>query len=835
MLTLALRNLMAHKVRLVSTAFSVFLGVAFMAGTLIFTDTLTATFDDVLAEANQGVDAMVRTPTAVETDFGSSGSPLRAKTLDAVEQVQGVDDAAVRVSGYAQLTTPDGEPVGDQAQAPAFGLNWIDVPELNPYELVEGTSPHSDDEIVIDQGSADASGYVPGDVATVLSKGRPREFTISGVASFGSADSAAGAGAILFTDKTAQQLLTAPGQVEGIVATAAPGTTQDELVAALSDVLPANVEVIPGSTLVAEDQAAFDKNFGPFKMFMLVFAAIAVFVGAFIINNTFSITVSQRAREMAMLRALGASRRQVSRSVQIEAMATGVLASVAGIAAGIGVAWALRALLSSFAIELPDGPLVVNPISMAIAATVGIVVTMMSATLPAIRAARIKPIAAMRGMAVDRSSSSRARILSGILVTAAGVVVLLLGLAGPNVAAVGIGAMVCFIGVAVLGPVLAGPVSRLAGVPLKLQGVTGEIATRNALRSPKRTARTASALMIGVGLVAFISVFAASTKASFAESLSDSFSGTHVIDSGVFDARGGISTELADDLRENELVDVVAETRVSPGVLGENETVQFQAFDSEAIAQLFDLGSIDGDLGGLGKWGMAVDRDYAAEQGWHMGSEVPVTLPTGDFTFTVGAMYDGSEWVGDHFVDVAAFDRTLPDALSVRIYASGDGQAIAEAAEPYPTANVLDKEAFFDDASGQIDQVLGIIYAMLALAIGIALLGITNTLALSIFERTRELGLLRAVGMTRRQVRAAVRGEAVIIAFFGTIMGVAVGTFFGWATVRAMADQGIDTLSVPAVRLVVIMAIAVLAGLLAALMPARRASRLQVLEALATT
>ena len=407
MLTLSLKNLLAHKMRLLSTSFAVLIGVAFMAGTLVFTDTLTATFDDVLSEANQGVDAMVRSPKKIETDFGSSGSQIPASTIRAIEEVDGVDKAVVRVAGYAQVIGRDGEPVGDQAQAPAFGFNWTDVAELNPYQLVAGSSPTDDSEIVIDKGSADAAGFAPGDVTSVLTKGDPQEFTISGIASYGSADSAAGASAVLFTDATAQRLLSSPGKVDGIAVTATTGTTQQQLTDALTEAVPESLEVVSGSELIAEDQAAFDESFGPFKVFMLVFAGIAVFVGAFIINNTFSITVAQRSKEMAMLRALGASRRQVSRSVKIEAFATGAMASALGIVAGVGVAWGLRALMSSFGVELPDGPLVIEPTSMLVAATVGMSVTMLSAALPARRAARVRPIAAMRDVAVDNSASSR--------------------------------------------------------------------------------------------------------------------------------------------------------------------------------------------------------------------------------------------------------------------------------------------------------------------------------------------------------------------------------------------------------------------------------------------
>ncbi len=833
MLTMTLKGLLAHKLRMFSTAFAVLIGVAFMAGTLVFTDTLGATFDDVLSEANTGVDAMVRAPEAVSLDFGSVGDRIDGATVSRVLAVDGVDDAVARVSGYAQLIGPDGDPVGDQAQAPAFGLNWVDNPALNPYRLVAGSAP-VDGEIVVDRGSASTAGLDVGDRVQVLTKAEPREFTIAGIASFGSADSAAGASAVLFSLANAEELLSEPGRIDGVAVTAEPGVSQTQLVNSLTTVLGKDLEIITGDQQVAEDQAAFDEAFGPFKIFLLVFAGVAIFVGAFIINNTFSITVAQRSKEMAMLRAIGASGAQVRRSVLVEAFVTGALASGVGIVAGIGVARGLRALLSASGIDLPDGPMVIGTSSMAVAFGVGLLVTVASAVMPARRAARIAPIAALRAIAVDRSGASMARAVMGVLVTAAGAGLLLLGVGGAGMAAVGVGAVVSFVGVAVLGPILARPVSAALGFPMRVTGVTAELATNNATRSPKRTARTASALMIGVGLVAFITVFGASLKTSFSGSLATDFHGTHVVDSGVFDARGGLSPQLAQALSEADGVELISETRVGPALI-DGAPSTLQGFTAATIGQFFDLGTIEGDLAGLGQDGIAVEAGLAAENGWSLGSVIPVTLPSGESTFTVGAIYGGSEWVGSSFVDIGAFDRALPGSLDARVYVMGDDAAVRSAAEAYPTGKVLDKQEFFDQASAQVDQMLGVVYAMLALAVGIALLGIANTLALSVFERTRELGLLRAVGMTRRQVRATVRGEAVIVALFGTLLGLVIGAFFGWAAVRGLADQGIDTLTFPTGRLLVIAALGGLAGMAAAVLPARRAARLHVLTALASS
>jgi putative ABC transport system permease protein len=834
MFGLTIKELAARKLRLLTTAFAVLLGVAFMAGTLVFTDTVGATFDAALADANDGVDAYVRTPSEIDLGYGEPGPRLDASLAQTVAAVDGVDEVALRINGYAQLVGPDGDPVGDISKSPAFGTNWVTVDDLNPYELASGRAPANDGEIVVDKASADKAGYEPGDVATVLTKSEPRQFTIAGVARFGQNDSPAGATAVLFTDAAATELLGAPGEADAIAVTADAGVSQADVAAAVQAAVGGDVEVITGETLIAEDQASLAEDFGEFNTISLVFAVVAVFVTAFIINNTFSITVAQRTREMAMLRAIGASGRQVKRSVLVEAAVIGALASGAGLVAGIGVAAGLRQLMSAFGFDMPDGATVIEPSALILSFAVGLMVTVLSAWLPARRAAKIAPIAALRDVSIDRSAGSARRVVAGTAITAAGVAALLAGLGG-EIALVGIGALTTFVGVSVLGPVLARPVAKVFGVPLRIRGLSAELATRNAMRNPKRTARTASSLMIGVGLVGFITVFAASAKTSLADSLEKEFTGTHIVQTGGWDNSSGISPELADELRSTPGVETVTQARISPAVVDGSATEEFSAFDAATVDEMFVLGSVDGDLDSLGADGMAVSAEHAAEQGWTMGSAVPVTFPSGDTTLVVEAIYSsGTDWVGSMFVDLAALRANGGDELDFRVYVSGDEEAIAGVAGAYASADVLDKDGFLDVVNTEIDTMLGLFYAMLLLAIVIALLGIANTLALSIFERTRELGLLRAVGMTRSQTRSTVRWESIIIAVFGTTLGLAVGTFFGWAIVRAMADEGIDTLTVPVGSLAVVTVIAAFAGAMAAVMPARRAAKLDVLEALVT-
>jgi putative ABC transport system permease protein len=834
MFELTLKELVARRRRMLSTVFAVLLGVSLMAGTLVLTDTLMAAGDSVMEEGRAGIDAMARAQSDVDVSFGQVGERIDASMADVIRDVPGVERAEILVTGYAQIVDADGNVVGDQGQAPAFGFNWVGDTSIDPFRIAEGRAPESDDEIVIDRGSADTGRVDVGDRVTVLTQQEPTAFTVAGIATFADHDSPAGATVVLFTDTAAQQYLSTPGQVDSIAIKADEGLTQTEIAERVSAAVP-DLEVVTGATLVQEDKAAFHENMGPFRVFMLVFAFVAVFVGAFMINNTFSITVAQRTQQLAMVRALGASRRQVLWSVMTEAVAIGVAGAASGLVAGVGLAAGLRAGFEGLGIDLPDGPMVVHPASLAISAGVGIAITLLSAWTPARRAGRIPPIAALRELAVDRSSTSKRRIVIGSSLTLAGCAALLAGLGGGGIELVGLGAFVALGGVAVLGPVLARPVIAAFGVVVGRLGVTGDMAVRNARRNAKRTARTASSLMIGVALVAFIAVFAASVKTSFAGSLEENFTGTHIVDSGGYDGRGGFSPALADEMIADPDVRTVTESRLAPAIVEGSETI-LNGFTGSTLGQVFDLGTVEGDLVELGDDGVAVDVDYAADHGWELGSPVEVSFATGTRSFVVKAVFDqSSEWVGSYFVDVAAFDRYLPGQMDFRIYAAGDDTTIRDLADSYPSTTPLDKAEFLHMVNGELDIVLGVVYALLALAVLIALLGIANTLALSIHERTRELGLLRAVGMTRRQLRAVVRGESVMIALFGTVLGLTIGSFFGWATIRALADQGFDEFTYPVGNLIVITVIAGLAGAVAAIGPARRAARLDVLGALVTT
>ena len=462
---------------------------------------------------------------------------------------------------------------------------------------------------------------------------------------------------------------------------------------------------------------------------------------------------------------------------------------------------------------------------------------MVSAVLPARRASKVPPVAAMREIAVDHSAGSKGRIATGSVMTALGIATLLVGLDATDPKIVGLGAVGLFLGVSVLGPVLARPVAAALGYPMaRLRGMAGVIARQNAMRNPKRTARTAASLMIGVGLVSFITIFAASTKASGAGAFRADFHGTAVVDSGAFDATMGLSPGFAADLRTRPGVRSVAEERLARVEIDGTPNDYFRAYDAASIGTLFDLGHVEGDLSQLGADGMAVKAGDGPDAP-RLGDTQAITFPTGTGTFTVRAIYDNSaDFLGNEFVDLAAFDANLAAQPDSRVYVdAADLDAVTVAAAPYPTAKVLDTEAFITQQTGRIDTILKVIYALLGLAVVIALLGIANTLALSINERQRELGLLRAVGMSRAQVRASVRWESVVVALFGTGLGLGIGAFLGWAMVQALTEQGIDRFVIPVGPLAAITAIAGAAGVAAAVLPARRAARIDVLTALASS
>jgi putative ABC transport system permease protein len=846
-LRVTVRGLLAHKFRLAATALAVMLGVAFMAGTLVLTDTIGQTFDDLFADVYDDTDAVVRQEAAFDDPQGTGAVRGRvdASLVDDVASVDGVAVAEGSIQGYARLIDKEGEAIGDpQMGAPTYGGNWSETPELNPFELASGRPPADDGEVVIDKKSADDAGYRVGDVARVLVQGPPVDVTIAGIATFGGADSPGGASYVLFTTEAAQRWVAEPGTFDAISVVADDGVSQQEVASRIAAGLPGGVEAVTGDEITAESQDDIQQGLSFFNIFMLVFAVVALLVGSFMIFNTFSITVAQRARENALLRAIGASRRQVLGSVLVEALVVGVVASLAGLAVGVAVAGGLKALLGGLGFDIPAGGLVFSARTVVVSLLVGMAVTLVAALSPARKASRIPPIAAMRTLAPGTGGyGSKQRMVIGAVVLGSGVAAMLAGLFGSSsspLPLVGLGVLLVFFGVSVLGRTVAMPLSRAIGAALpRLRGVTGALARENAMRNPKRTAATASALMIGVGLVGFITILAASTKTSINATIDEAFTGDFTIDSGASGA-GGLDPSLAATVKE--LPEVEAATGVRMGFAQIDGTAeQVLGVDPGTAFDIVDVDPLAGDPSGLDETSIAVFEDVAEDKGLAIGDRVPVVFSdTGAKDLTVAMIYGENQPAGDYLLGLPAYEANIADQFDAFVFVDRVDDVAADVAlaaveqvtDEYAGAEVLDRTEYKEAQSAGVNQMLGLVYALLGLAIVIALLGISNTLALSVLERTRELGLLRSIGMTRAQLRATVRWESVIIALQGTALGLAIGVFFGWSLVQALSDEGIDRLDIPVTNLAVVVVLAGIAGVLAAIVPARRAARLDILRAI---
>ncbi|WP_406492103.1 ABC transporter permease [Streptomyces sp. NBC_00846] len=843
---LSVSSLRAHKRRFSGTFVAVLLGVAFLTGTLVMGDTLRASFDTMFGNATAGTDAVVRGTDVITVAGESRGTrqPVSTALVKTIEQTPEVAAAAPDIQGAGQLIGSDGKPVGGQGP-PTLAGNWIDDPKLNPYRLAAGRAPAAPGEVVINRGAADRGGLRIGDT-TVLRTPDPVRVTIVGLATFGSQD---GMGQVTYTAMTqadAEKHLTPkPGEASTIQVRAGPGTSQQELVDALRPVLPKGVEAITGQASAAEDRDMISGAFlSLFTTLLLVFSGIVLLVATFSIHNTFAIVVAQRTRENALLRALGASRGQVVGASLVEAGTVGVTASAAGLAGGIGVAAGLRALFSAVGFPFPAGPLVIGAGSLLLPLAVGILVCLGSALLPAVRAGRTAPLAALRESAVDHSAASRTRTLSGLVLLAASVGTILAGVSagrsGPLSAAGAVLALAAFV---TLGPVASSYAVRFLGAPLdRLRGVTGRLARRNALRSPRRTASTATALMIGVAVVSLFTVFGASLKATMNQTVDRSFAGDVAISAPAFGAGGsGLSPRLAPAV--DRLPEVATAVGLGKGVAevdgaGRALTVT----DPAALGRVFDLGRVDGSLNGLGTNGIAVSAAEAGKRGLRTGSTARLTFTDGTRqNFTVRAVYDRPELAGDYVITRQAWDPHRAqdsDSLIAVSFKPGvstaDGKAaVAKTAEAYGNPDVQTRSEYAQSSAGGIDMMLTLVYALLALAVLIALLGIANTLTLAVHERTRELGLLRAVGQTRSQLRSMVRCESVLVAAFGTAGGLLLGGFLGWVLVEASAGGTALAFALPPLRLLVIALVGITAGALAGRRPARRAARLDVLRAIA--
>ena len=849
---IALKGVIAHRLRYGLTALAVLLGVAFIAGTFVLADTINGTFNGLYNQIYAGTAAVVRAtqPFNPGTSFTIQRQQIDASLAGTVAEVPGVKAVALDVEGYAQLVGKNGRPIGVASNGPpTIGLAWIDVSALNPLRLLPGGQPpRGPGEVVIDKHSADVGHFTVGDKVRVLTKNSPAVYTITGLATWGSVDSPLGATIAAFDPGTAASVLGQPGKVTQLDVQAAPGVSQDTLVTRIQHAIHTpGIEVVSGQSVTAEGQQTVHQAMGMFSTILLTFGFIALFVGAFVIFNTFSIVVAQRLRELALFRAVGASRRQVLAEVIGESAVIGLIASAAGVAAGVGLAAALKAALAAFGMDLPASGLIVSPRTVLVGLAAGTLITVVSAIAPARRAASIPPVAALQDVAAEPRRASTGRTILRVVLALVGVLVLSIGLfghTGNGLALVGIGAAAVFIGVAALGPYIARPVCRALGAPLASSGTTGKLAQENAGRNPARTSSTAAALMIGVALVSMFTVMASSLRSSVGSIIESDLRADFVVSSGAMTGAGnGLSPSIERSLAALPQVSDVAGIR--GGIVKVFGTVTpVVAADPVKAAPLFNIGVTQGSMASVTPTGIAVSTQLASAKHLSLGSPVAVTYPTtGTKTYTVQAIYSQRAMTGgDYVLPLAAAEANFPQALDLTAYVKLAPGVTTAAARPaidrvlaaYPNATLQDQAQYKAQQEKQVDGQLNLMYGLLALAVIIALIGIANTLALSIYERTRELGLLRAVGATRGQLRAMVRYESLVIALFGAIEGLALGVVFGWAVVASMRPQGFTSLVFPVPQLAVIGIIAALAGVVAAIAPSRRAARLNVLQAVTT-
>ncbi len=847
MFTATLRGMVAHKMRLILTTLSIALGVAFLAGTLILTDTMQLAFNQLFGKIGSGTDAVVRQEAAFSQSngVGLDRAPIASSVLDQVRSVPGVGAAEGSVTGYALLTDTKGKAVLTDGGAPTQGYNLPDDVKLRgDVKLRTGRAPHGPSEVAIDATSAEKHHIGLGSSIKILFRGSTQPFTVVGTVGFGGEKNLGGTTSAYFDTATAQQVLSSPDSFDAINVRAADGVTDAALAQRLNAVVPKGAEAVTGAHVAKENADAVNKDLKFVSVLFLVFACVALFVGSFIIWNTFTMIVTQRSREIALMRAVGATRRQVMRSLLSEALVLGVGSSAIGIALGIGVAKGLNLLMSTLGFSLPSTSTQIVPRTIWVSILVGTVVTVAAALVPARRATKVLPIEALREATPGSRPPSKKRLVIGAILLAGGVAAVLSALYGDaNPKLLGFGVPAVLVAVITLAPVAARPLAQVIGWPLRVFGSPGELARQNAMRNPRRTASTATALMIGLTLVVGMGVFAASLKASFSDILSDS---THA---DLYLARASTGAEGFSPQATKEVAAVPGVRAASATAWGQariaGEETSFSSIDPATAEETLQLKVSSGSVKDLDESGIMVAAKQAKAKGWKVGSRVPSEFAsTGKHQLHVAGIFDQtggfveSDYLlslvgqdalaGDH-LDAAALVLLEPGADKAQVKA-----AIKTALADHPDAKILDQKEYEKESTGFIDQLLALVTVMLLLAVFIALLGIVNTLALSVHERTRELGLLRAVGMTGTQVRRMVRWESVVISIIGAAAGAGLGVGLGLVLAQALKDQGIEAVSVPWAAISLYVAAAAVAGMVAAIGPARSASRVDVLRAVVT-
>ncbi|GGW73763.1 ABC transporter permease [Streptomyces caelestis] len=835
----ALRNVLAHKARLLMTVLAVMLGVAFVSGTLVFTNTISDAFQKSSAKGFDQVDVAVTADSrAAEGDQVGKAHDLTRAELDKSERVPGAASAIGVVQGFTAIADKDGKLIGDGFQSQ--GGNYWGTKDPR-YPLVSGHAPKGRGEILIDSETAERAGYEVGDTVRMSVDGPVLTPRITGIFTTDDGNVAAGGSLTLFDTATAQKLFGKAGTYDQIDVKAKAGVTQAALKAELDKALPGDrVETTTGKQLADDQARMISESMSGMQTALLVFAGIALFVGTFIIANTFTMLVAQRTKELALMRAVGASRRQVTRSVLIEAFVVGAVAAVAGLVAGIGIGAGLRSLMGTFDATVPDGPLIIKPATILTALAVGILVTMLAAWLPGRRAAKIPPVAAMNSVHAKATTKSLVlRNTLGALFSAAGVAVVLVATTmdgSDGQMPMGLGAVLLIIGVFILTPLLSRPLIAAAAPVLRAFGVSGKLARQNSVRNPRRTAATASALMIGLTLITGMTVMAGSLQQAIEKMASSSIKADYVVSM----ANGNpLSPDVEKKLARTDGVTATSPIRNAVSRI-DGRTEYLTGVNGAAIGELagpkVDAGSFK-----VGGTQVVVDSETAKSYGWKAGSAFTVSYEDGKKQqLTVAGTYESNDFLRGILLDQATLAPHKSDPYNMKVMVKTAGgtsgatqDKLEKALGTNPAIKVQDKKDISNEIAQMFTLMLNMVYGLLAMAVIVAVLGVVNTLAMSVFERSQEIGMLRAIGLDRKGIKRMVRLESLVISLFGAVLGIGLGVFFGWAAGELLATRlATYELVLPWARMGVFLLLAATVGVLAALWPARRAARLNMLEAI---
>jgi putative ABC transport system permease protein len=847
MITVALKGLLGRKLRAGLTAFAIVLGVAMISGSFVLTDTLGKTFDGIYSESYKATDAVISSEEAIDTGDTTRQAPaFSAAVLSRVEGLPGVQLAQGSIEDQARLVDEDGNPIGEPGNGTAMGVDPSADQSLNPLQLVEGTWPRNG-ELAIDKSTAEKHHFELGETVGAFGDAPLQKYRVSGIVRFGSVDSLGSGTITVFDLATAQRLFDKRHKLDLIRIQAKEGVSDAELIRQVSPLLSSTTQVKSAAAQARSDSKDTQAGMNIIKYFLIGFGGIALFVGGFVIANTLAITVAQRMRELATLRTLGASRRQVLGSVMVEAVVVGLIGSIAGLFLGLAIAVGLKQLMDTIGFELPSGGIVFSWRTIIVSLAVGTLIAVLASLRPALRATRIEPIAAVReGAVMPTSRYARYALPASAAVLAIAVALFSYGVFADGIeiklrlVALVVGVLLLFVGVAMVASRVVRPLAFVLGAPAaRFGGTPGRLARSNAVRNPARTASTAAAVMIGLALITFVAVVGEGFRSSFSSSVDVLFVADYAVTAG----NDPLTSKASLAAAEAPGVEVISEIRTADATVA-GKSIGVNGVDADltrVVGMKWSSGSSSVPAQ-LGRDGAFVKERYADDHSLEIGSPLIVTTPAGKtLQLRVEGVFDEPKG-GSPFKDVAISKETFDDSfarhenqftlVNIRGGPSDENTArLEQALAAFPDAEVETRDEFRDSQVSELNRSLNILYLLLGISVIVSLFGVINTLVLSVFERTREIGMLRAVGMTRRQVRRMVRHESIVTALIGAALGLAIGIFLAGLTSLALSGYGV-VFAIPYRALAAFVAIAILAGVLAAILPARRASRLNVLQAL---